>query len=109
TATELSHAYGAAELFHDLSLAVEARDRIGLVGPNGVGKTTLLLALAGLLEPSAGQVEQATGLTIGYLRQEAVLTFAGRENSVYEEMLTAFAALRQRESELAAMEAALAA
>ncbi|HRO25720.1 MAG TPA: ATP-binding cassette domain-containing protein, partial [Promineifilum sp.] len=49
TAAELSHAYGAAELFHDLDLTVEARDRIGLVGPNGVGKTTLLLALAGLL------------------------------------------------------------
>ncbi len=108
SASELGHAYGAADLFHDLSPAVEARDRIGLVGPNGVGKTTLLLALAGLLEPTNGRIERAAGLTIGYLRQEAVLTFAGRDNSVYEEMLTAFAGLRRREEELAAMEAAMA-
>ena len=107
SAVELGHAFGAADLFHDLSVAVEARDRIGLVGPNGVGKTTLLLALAGLLEPAAGRVEIAAGLTMGYLRQEAVLTFAGRENTVYQEMLTAFAALRAREAEMATMEAAL--
>ena len=108
TATELGHSFGAAELFHDLSLTVEARDRIGLVGPNGVGKTTLLLALAGLIDPQSGRVEQTAGLTIGYLRQEAVLTFAGRENSVYQEMLTAFADLRRWEAELRAMEAAMA-
>ncbi len=107
SAVALGHAFGAADLFHDLSLAVEARDRIGLVGPNGVGKTTLLLALAGLLEPTAGRVEIAAGLTMGYLRQEAVLTFAGRENTVYQEMLTAFAALRAREAEMGVMEAAL--
>ena len=107
TTTQLSHAYGAAEQFHDLNLAIEARDRIGLVGPNGVGKTTLLLILAGMLEPLSGRVDQATDLTIGYLRQEAVLTFAGRDNSVYEEMLTAFADLRQREAELQAMEVAM--
>ena len=107
TTTQLGHAYGAAELFHDLSLAVEARDRVGLVGPNGVGKTTLLLALAGLLEPHSGRVDRAADLTLGYLRQEAVLTFAGRENSVYQEMLTAFADLRRREAEMQAMEAAM--
>ena len=109
TTSGLGHAYGAADLFGGVSLAVEARDRIGLVGPNGVGKTTLLLALSGLVEPSHGSVERATALTIGYLRQEAVLTFAGRANTVYEEMLTAFADLRRREAELAALEAALAA
>ena len=107
TTTQLGHAYGAAELFHDLNLAVEARDRVGLVGPNGVGKTTLLLALAGLLEPHSGRVDRAADLTLGYLRQEAVLTFAGRENSVYQEMLTAFADLRRREAEMQAMEAAM--
>jgi ATP-binding cassette subfamily F protein 3 len=107
TAQALGHAFGANELFHDLHLAVEARDRIGLIGPNGVGKTTLLLALAGLLESTSGQVDRADGLTIGYLRQEAVLTFAGRENSVYEEMLAAFAVLRRREEELGALEKAM--
>jgi ATP-binding cassette subfamily F protein 3 len=105
----LGHAFVADELYHEVSVAVEARDRIGLVGPNGVGKTTLLLNLAGLLEPTAGTVSQQAGLTLGYLRQEAVLTFAGRDNTVYEEMLTVFAALRTQEAEMRAQEAALAA
>lgn len=109
TASGLSHAYGAEELFHEVALSLEPRERVGLVGPNGAGKTTLLLALAGLLEPEAGTVARAEGLTLGYLRQEAVLTFAGRDNSVYQEMLTVFADLRQREAELAAMEARMAA
>ena len=107
SATDLHHAYGADDLFDEVAVAVEARDRIALVGPNGVGKTTLLLALAGLLEPSGGTVEQAVGLTLGYLRQEAALTFAGRENTVYGEMLTVFAELHRREEEMAALEAAL--
>ncbi len=108
SATDLHHAYGADDLFDEVAVAVEARDRIALVGPNGVGKTTLLLALAGLLEPSGGTVERTGGLTLGYLRQEAALTFAGRENTVYGEMLTVFAELHRREAEMAALEAALA-
>ena len=59
---------------------------------------------AGLLESSGGTVERAEGLTLGYLRQEAALTFAGRENSVYAEMLTVFADLHRREEEMAALE-----
>ncbi len=109
TATDLNHAYGADELFHEVSASLEERDRVALVGPNGVGKTTLLLALAGLLEPSGGAVERAEGLTLGYLRQEAALTFAGRENSVYAEMLTVFADLHRREDEMAALEQQMAA
>ncbi len=104
----VGHDFGADELYHEVSVAVEARDRIGLVGPNGIGKTTLLLNLAGLLEPTAGTVTQQDGLTLGYLRQEAVLTFAGRDNTVYEEMLTVFAVLRAQETEMGALEAALA-
>jgi ATP-binding cassette, subfamily F, member 3 len=108
TATNLGHAYGATDLFREVNLSLEARDRAALVGPNGVGKTTLLLALAGLLEPASGEVHHAPGLSLGYLRQEAVLTFAGQENTVYEEMLTVFVDLRRQESDMRAMEAAMA-
>lgn len=107
TATELGHAFGADDLFEDINLKLEARDRVGLVGPNGVGKTTLLLLLANQLEPTSGQVDCAQDLTIGTLRQEAVLAFAGQENSVYEEMLTVFGDLRDREVELHDMETAM--
>lgn len=109
TATDLGHAYGADELFSDVSLALEANDRVGLVGPNGVGKTTLLLILAGLLEPTEGVVGRNEGLTLGYLRQEAMLTFAGQDNTIYEEMLAVFADLRQQEVKLQVMETAMAA
>lgn len=109
TATDLGHSYGADELFSDLDLSLEANERVGLVGPNGVGKTTLLLILAGLLEPTEGVVGRQQELTLGYLRQEAMLTFAGQDNTIYEEMLAVFAALRQQEADLQQMEAAMAA
>ena len=91
TASDVGHAFGAQDLFAGASMTLDRRDRVGLVGPNGVGKTTLLLILAGLLEPTTGSVARAQGLRLGYLRQEAVLTFAGQDNTVWEEMLTVFA------------------
>ena len=107
TATELGHSFGADDLFEDINLKLEDRDRVGLVGPNGVGKTTLLLLLAGQLAPTAGRVDRAREVTTGTLRQEAVLAFAGQDNSVYEEMRTVFSSLREREIELREMEAAM--
>jgi ATP-binding cassette subfamily F protein 3 len=107
TATELGHSFGADDLFEDINLKVEDRDRVGLVGPNGVGKTTLLLLLAGQLAPTTGRIDRAREVTTGTLRQEAVLAFAGQENSVYEEMGTVFSSLREREIELHEMEAAM--
>ncbi len=107
TATELGHSFGADDLFEDINLRLEARDRVGLVGPNGVGKTTLLLLLAGQLAPTTGQVDRSRDITLGTLRQEAVLAFAGQDNSVYEEMQTVFSTLREREIELREMEAAM--
>jgi len=60
-------------IFEGINIQVERRDRVGLVGPNGSGKTTLLLDLAGLSEPTGGQIQRADDLSLGYLRQEAVL------------------------------------
>ena len=71
-ANELAHAFGADDLFEAVSVTLHAKDRVGLVGPNGVGKTTLLLILAGLLEPTGGSLSRQAELTLGYLRQEAV-------------------------------------
>lgn len=104
-ASQLAHSFGADDLFEDVSVLLHARDRVGLVGPNGVGKTTLLLILAGLLEPTSGGVSREENLTLGYLRQEAVLTFAGQDNTVQEEMLSVFAGLRGQEAQLRELEA----
>ena len=104
-ASQLAHSFGADDLFEDVSVLLHAKERVGLVGSNGVGKTTLLLVLAGLLEPTGGSVSREENLTLGYLRQEAVLTFAGQDNTVHEEMLSVFANLRGQEAQLRDLEA----
>ena len=54
---DLSKAYGADPLFEGLSFSIHESDHIGLVGPNGAGKSTLLRILAGLMRPTAGELE----------------------------------------------------
>ena len=68
TARSVSVSFGALTVLADASLAVGAGDRIAVVGPNGVGKSTLLKVLAGLIQPDAGTVSAAG--TVGYLPQE---------------------------------------
>ena len=71
TAHHVSLAHGARPVLADVSLAVHPGDRIGIVGPNGIGKTTLLRVLAGSVEPDAGSLDRAPAtLTVGYLTQE---------------------------------------
>ena len=106
---ELGQSFGAVDLFANLTVKLSAKERVGLVGPNGSGKTTLLLILAGLLEPTIGVINRTRELSLGYLRQEAVLTFAGQDNTIWEEMLTVFADLREIEVNLRRFEAAMAA
>ena len=63
--------HGAQVILEQVTLTVGPKARIGLVGPNGVGKTTLLRLLAGLEDPDSGTVTRAPDrLTVGYLEQE---------------------------------------
>jgi ATP-binding cassette subfamily F protein 3 len=64
---------GEFVILDHVDAAIAAGDRIGLVGPNGGGKTTLLRIVAGMDEPDGGQVQRKRGLTIGLLAQEAHL------------------------------------
>lgn len=106
-AKELGQSFGAVDLFADLTLRLTAKENVGLVGPNGSGKTTLLLILAGLSEPTTGTVSRSQDLSLGYLRQEALLTFAGRDNTIWQEMLTVFADLQEIEANLQRLEAVM--
>jgi ATP-binding cassette subfamily F protein 3 len=69
-AAGLSLAFHAEPLFDGVSLALGAGDRVALVGPNGVGKSTLLKILAGRLAPSAGRVELGPNTRVGYFAQQ---------------------------------------
>jgi ATP-binding cassette subfamily F protein 3 len=108
-ASSLAKSYGPDDIFAGVDVAIPHGARVGLVGPNGAGKTTLLRLLAGLEEPSGGLVQVARGLRLGYLAQEAALSALAEGSTLWDEMLAAFAALREREAELARLEAALAA
>jgi ATP-binding cassette subfamily F protein 3 len=109
TNDNLSLSFGDFDLFQGISVSIENRSKIGLIGPNGIGKTSLMLIMAGVNLPSSGRVNIARGRHIGYLRQEAVDAFAARENSVYAEMLTVFSHLQKQQERLHQMEAQMAA
>ncbi|MEN4042868.1 MAG: ABC-F family ATP-binding cassette domain-containing protein [Anaerolineaceae bacterium] len=106
SAVQLARSFGAADIFSGISLSIPQRARIGMVGPNGVGKTTLLRILAGLDEPSAGEVRRARGLKTGYLPQEAALD---SENTLWQECMAVFADLLALQKELAQLETQMAA
>lgn len=104
TLTTVGQSYGAFDVFSGLSARIEPDTKVGIVGPNGIGKTTLLKILAGLEKPAEGSVTVAKELVIGYLRQEAVEAFAERKNTIYQEMLTVFEPLKLIEARLRELE-----
>jgi ATP-binding cassette subfamily F protein 3 len=108
TASNLGQSFGSLDVFSGITVSIPNDGKIGLVGPNGVGKTSLLLTLSGLSEPYAGEVHRARGKRIGYLPQEATQAFAGRNNTVYSELLTVFTDLLKEETQLREMEALMA-
>ncbi|MEW5824484.1 MAG: ABC-F family ATPase [Pseudomonadota bacterium] len=72
----LSKGYGADPLFSRLDLMVEVGERIAVIGPNGIGKTTLLRTLVGELAPDAGTVKWAENVKLGYFAQDHAADFA---------------------------------
>ena len=104
TANNLGLSFGAFDLFQGISFSIAQNQKIGLIGPNGVGKTSLLLILAGVIAPSKGSCSLAKGRHLGYLRQEAMDAFADKDNTVYSEMLTVFVDLLDQQELLREME-----
>ncbi len=67
--SNLTKMFGVDKIFENVTFDVKTKDKIGLIGRNGTGKTTLMKILAGLENYQAGQVNKRKGLTIGYLEQ----------------------------------------
>ncbi len=104
TASNVGQSFGDYDVFSGVNASIPRDGKVGLVGPNGIGKTTLLLILAGLRAASAGNVHVARGTRIGYLSQESSDAFIGVDHTIYDEMLTVFADIRATEARLRAME-----
>lgn len=73
---EVSKGYGEAPLFKDLSLMIGVGERVAVIGPNGIGKSTLLKTLAGDLSPDAGIVKWSENVELGYFAQDHAESFA---------------------------------
>jgi ATP-binding cassette subfamily F protein 3 len=108
TLHSLSFAFGDYDVFLGVSASVPNDGKVGLVGPNGIGKTTLLRVIAGLAQPTTGSIALARGARIGYLRQEAVEAFAGHQNTVHDEMLRVFEGIKELEDRMSELEARMA-
>jgi ATP-binding cassette, subfamily F, member 3 len=105
TATNLHKAYGPEVIFAGVSLSIPQRARVAIVGPNGIGKTTLLRILAGEDSATGGSVHLAKSTRLGYLPQE-VGRLGGQ--TLWEECLNALEELRSQEQRLKALEAEMA-
>lgn len=92
--------FSATPLFLDASFVVNPKDRIALVGKNGAGKSTMLKIIAGMQEPTYGQVARQKDITIGYLPQVMILADS---RTVREEAETAFAHISEMQERLEKM------
>ena len=93
----ISLQFGGRVLFEDLSCMIGPHDRIGLVGSNGTGKTTLLRVITGLVQPDDGTISRAKFVTVGYLPQEGI---AISGCTLYDEAASAFEDVLEVEREL---------
>jgi len=105
TTNNLTKSYGATDIFAGITVSIEKGSRLGIVGPNGVGKTTLLRILAGEDEASMGIVSRSRGVRSGYLSQEADFKMEGTLwdacHSVFENLIKQQNELHRLEEEMA--------
>ncbi|MCE2845848.1 MAG: ABC-F family ATP-binding cassette domain-containing protein [Sphingobacteriales bacterium] len=85
---DITFEFGARVLYSDLSWHIRPKDKTGLIGANGTGKSTLLRIISGDYSPSAGEISRRNGLVIGFLNQD-LLSYLS-ESSILEVAMEAF-------------------
>ena len=93
----ISKEFAGKPLFTEISWHLKKGERVGLVGENGAGKSTIMRIIAGQVELSSGELQFAKGATVGYLPQDGLVT---RGKSLFEEALSALSDLQSMEEEL---------
>ncbi len=101
----IQKSFGANAVLKDASLTLQPGQRLGLVGVNGCGKTTLMRIIAGLETYDAGTLSISRGLKLGYLAQQGMIT---EGLTVYEELEAVFAPLQEMEAKMRELEARMA-
>ena len=97
---DVTVAYGGFVLLDKINFHVSEADKIGLVGKNGAGKSTILKLICGLQNPTSGRIDKPRDLTVGYLPQ---IMEHHRGRTVLEEAMTAFANTAEIEREIASV------
>ncbi|MBN2320067.1 MAG: ATP-binding cassette domain-containing protein [Acidobacteria bacterium] len=97
----LGKAFRGEWLFRSLDFQINERDRIGLVGDNGTGKSTLMKMVARLMSADEGEVIGARSLTFGYLPQDGLFA---RGRTILQEVLSVFESVRALEEEIRQLE-----
>ena len=105
SAQHIAKSFGVNAVLRDVSLTVQQGDRIGLVGVNGCGKSTLMRILAGLDAQDGGEISLVRGLRFGYLAQQNMVTSGetvwNELQKVYEQVFAMEKKLRELEDEMA--------
>lgn len=94
----LSYYIGGRPLYENASLHIKPKDKIGLVGQNGTGKSTLLKLIAGEYQPSSGEIQKAKDCTIGFLNQD-LLSYLS-DDSILDVALEAFQETLQLQNQI---------
>ena len=100
----LSVSFVERTLFSDVSFDVETHDKVGFIGANGVGKTTLFRALNGEIDPNEGVIAFEKSVRVGYMEQHAC---NNPRMDIFHELLSVFDYLSETEDEIAAVTASI--
>lgn len=101
---ELSYSIGTTPILEKISFSLEENDRLGIIGVNGCGKSTLFRLITGETEPTEGNVYFAKGKTFGILTQEGAFDAADGEQTVLERMYCAFPRLLELEERISELD-----